>query len=143
MAGLVPAIHVLPLCTALKTWMPGTKPGMTTTSRMHRGWRARPERPRSCCAIPAFSRSALHLAISLMTCARRSSGVEAFAVAPTVRSYFSSSIGLRSTPMPSISISHTSPFFIHTGFGLRAWPTPDGVPVKMMSPGSSVSPCVT
>jgi hypothetical protein len=44
---------------------------------------------------------------------------------------------------PSISISQTSPCFIHTGFGLRAWPTPDGVPVKMMSPGSSVMPCVT
>jgi len=27
MAGLVPAIHVL---VARKTWMPGTKPGMTT-----------------------------------------------------------------------------------------------------------------
>jgi hypothetical protein len=26
MAGLVPAIHVL---TAMKTWMPGTGPGMT------------------------------------------------------------------------------------------------------------------
>jgi hypothetical protein len=28
MAGLVPAIHVL-LFSALKTWMPGTGPGMT------------------------------------------------------------------------------------------------------------------
>jgi hypothetical protein len=27
-AGLVPAIHVV-LALALKTWMPGTKPGMT------------------------------------------------------------------------------------------------------------------
>ena len=26
MAGLVPAIHV---CLAAKTWMPGTRPGMT------------------------------------------------------------------------------------------------------------------
>jgi hypothetical protein len=29
MAGLVPAIHVL-LCARRKTWMPGTRPGMTT-----------------------------------------------------------------------------------------------------------------
>jgi hypothetical protein len=28
MAGLVPAIHVLMVC-AKKTWMPGTRPGMT------------------------------------------------------------------------------------------------------------------
>src|SRR5262249_2707604 len=51
--------------------------------------------------------------------------------------YFSFSIGFTSTPTPSISISQVSPCFIHTGFGLRAWPTPDGVPVKTMSPGSS------
>ena len=56
--------------------------------------------------------------------------------------YFSSSIGFDSTPTPSMSISQVSPFFIQTG-GLRAMPTPDGVPVKMMSPGSSVMPCVT
>ncbi len=43
---------------------------------------------------------------------------------------------LRSMPSPSISTSQTSPAFIQIGFGLRAWPTPDGVPVKMMSPGS-------
>jgi hypothetical protein len=30
MAGLVPAIHVL-LATKAKTWMPGTRPGMTTS----------------------------------------------------------------------------------------------------------------
>jgi hypothetical protein len=30
MAGLVPAIHVF--FVAAKTWMPGTRPGMTTTS---------------------------------------------------------------------------------------------------------------
>jgi hypothetical protein len=47
---------------------------------------------------------------------------------------------LRSVPTPSISISHTSPLRIQTGSGLRAWPTPDGVPVKMMWPGSGVSP---
>ena len=35
-------------------------------------------------------------------------------------SYFSSSIGLRSTPTPSISISQLSPCFIQTGLGLRA-----------------------
>src|SRR6185437_11879751 len=31
MAGLVPAIHVFPVSSE-KTWMPGTRPGMTTTS---------------------------------------------------------------------------------------------------------------
>jgi hypothetical protein len=29
MAGLVPAIHVFLCGTYLKTWMPGTRPGMT------------------------------------------------------------------------------------------------------------------
>ena len=29
MAGLVPAIHVFPGLEMLKTWMPGTSPGMT------------------------------------------------------------------------------------------------------------------
>ncbi len=29
MAGLVPAIHVFDLADAVKTWMPGTGPGMT------------------------------------------------------------------------------------------------------------------
>jgi hypothetical protein len=29
MAGLVPAIHVFDLADAVKTWMPGTRPGMT------------------------------------------------------------------------------------------------------------------
>src|ERR1700759_4140674 len=29
MAGLVPAIHVFPGLSAAKTWMPGTRPGMT------------------------------------------------------------------------------------------------------------------
>src|SRR5262249_21887686 len=54
--------------------------------------------------------------------------------------YFSFSIGFTSTPTPSMSISQVSPCFIHTGLGLRAWPTPEGVPVKTMSPGSSVIP---
>src|SRR3954453_13813485 len=57
--------------------------------------------------------------------------------------YFSFSIGFESTPTPSISISQVSPCFIHIGFGLRAWPTPEGVPVKTTSPGSSVMPWVT
>jgi hypothetical protein len=30
MAGLVPAIHVFWQGKAAKTWMPGTRPGMTT-----------------------------------------------------------------------------------------------------------------
>ena len=29
MAGLVPAIHVYSFFAAAKTWMPGTRPGMT------------------------------------------------------------------------------------------------------------------
>jgi hypothetical protein len=29
MAGLVPAIHVLFCSVVVKTWMPGTRPGMT------------------------------------------------------------------------------------------------------------------
>jgi len=29
MAGLVPAIHVSFIATSRKTWMPGTRPGMT------------------------------------------------------------------------------------------------------------------
>ncbi len=55
---------------------------------------------------------------------------------------YSSAIGLRNVPTPWISTSTVSPFFIQTGLGLRAWPTPDGVPVKMTSPGSSVMPWV-
>lgn len=39
--------------------------------------------------------------------------------------------------MPSISTSQMSPAFMKTG-GLRAAPTPAGVPVMMRSPGSSV-----
>src|SRR5262249_12720460 len=54
---------------------------------------------------------------------------------------FSSSIGLRKTPIPSISISQTSPCRIQAG-GLRAWATPEGVPVSKRSPGSSVMPWV-
>jgi hypothetical protein len=46
-------------------------------------------------------------------------------------------IGLRKTPMPpSISTSTTSPGFIHKG-GLRAKPTPSGVPVDITSPATS------
>jgi hypothetical protein len=30
MAGLVPAIHAFACCEAVKAWMPGMKPGMTT-----------------------------------------------------------------------------------------------------------------
>src|SRR5437660_21421 len=54
---------------------------------------------------------------------------------------FSSAIRLRRIPTCSISTSTVSPLFIQTG-GLRAWPTPDGVPVKMTSPGSRLMPCV-
>jgi len=34
MAGLVPAIHVFAFRCDLKTWMPGTRPGMTFNERM-------------------------------------------------------------------------------------------------------------
>jgi len=30
MAGLVPAIHVFIILVGVKTWMPGTSPGMTS-----------------------------------------------------------------------------------------------------------------
>ncbi|QDL98370.1 hypothetical protein FLL57_14120 [Rhodopseudomonas palustris] len=33
MAGLVPAIHVLRAVMSAKTWMPGTRPGMTEVLR--------------------------------------------------------------------------------------------------------------
>ena len=44
----------------------------------------------------------------------------------------------RSTPTPSTSTSTTSPGFIES-FGSRKTPTPSGVPVRIRSPGSSVS----
>ena len=44
---------------------------------------------------------------------------------------------LRSAPMASIADSITSPGWRYSG-GVRPWPTPAGVPVAMMSPGSSV-----
>ena len=40
MAGLVPAIHVLSFRTAIKSWMPGTRPGMTMQSSPHQ-WRSK------------------------------------------------------------------------------------------------------
>src|SRR5260370_34765586 len=36
MAGLVPAIHALLCCHTRKTWMPGTRPGMTATNAFPR-----------------------------------------------------------------------------------------------------------
>ncbi len=41
MAGLVPAIHALP--AARQTWMPGTRPGMTTVRHDSRCWSSRQE----------------------------------------------------------------------------------------------------
>ena len=35
MAGLVPAIHVFISNIAIKTWMPGTRPGMTIEEAVH------------------------------------------------------------------------------------------------------------
>src|ERR1022692_4003200 len=57
-----------------------------------------------------------------------------------LQNHFSCTTGFRSSPSPSISTSTTSPSFIYTG-GLRATPTPGGVPVKITSPGSSVKTC--
>src|SRR5438105_6807382 len=51
------------------------------------------------------------------------------------RSYASSTTGLRSTPMFSISTSTTSPGLRKIG-GLRVKPTPAGVPVAITSPGT-------
>src|SRR5436305_12006563 len=34
MAGLVPAIHALLVAQSLKTWMPGTRPGMTAPRQL-------------------------------------------------------------------------------------------------------------
>src|SRR6266853_1243107 len=36
MAGLVPATHTLLCCHTRKTWMPGTRPGMTATNAFPR-----------------------------------------------------------------------------------------------------------
>ena len=49
--------------------------------------------------------------------------------------YASSAIGLRRMPRPSTSISQMSPGFMNS-FGVRATPTPAGVPVTMTSPTS-------
>src|SRR5262245_2341184 len=46
---------------------------------------------------------------------------------------------LRRMPIPSTSVSITSPTCSHS-CGVRPIPTPSGVPVEMMSPGSSVQP---
>src|SRR5690606_539156 len=45
--------------------------------------------------------------------------------------------GLIRLPIPSRSIRTVSPLFKNTG-GSRNTPTPDGVPVEIKSPGSSV-----
>ena len=53
------------------------------------------------------------------------------------RDQLSAMIALRKTPMPpSISTSTTSPGFSHKG-GLRAKPTPSGVPVEITSPAAN------
>ncbi len=49
----------------------------------------------------------------------------------------SARIGVRSVPMPSISIVTTSPGLRNSG-GLRPAPTPSGVPLEITSPGYSV-----
>ena len=48
--------------------------------------------------------------------------------------------GFRKVPSPPIEISTTSPSWSQRG-GVRAAPTPEGVPVRITSPASSVSPC--
>src|ERR1035441_6939055 len=51
--------------------------------------------------------------------------------------YPSATTGFTSSPSPSTRTTTSSPGFSQRG-GLRANPTPPGVPVEMMSPGSSV-----
>src|ERR1700704_3628659 len=46
---------------------------------------------------------------------------------------------LRRMPIPSTSVSMMSPTCSHS-CGVRPMPTPSGVPVEIMSPGSSVQP---
>ena len=55
-------------------------------------------------------------------------------------SSFSATTSFRRVPSSSISTSTTSPGLSQTG-GLRAIPTPGGVPVKIRSPASSVMIC--
>ena len=52
-----------------------------------------------------------------------------------IRGAYSSTTGLRNTPIFSISTSTTSPAFMNIG-GLRVKPTPAGVPVTITSPGT-------
>src|SRR5262252_6805099 len=52
---------------------------------------------------------------------------------------YAATTGLRRMPIPSISVSTTSPACSHS-WGVRPMPTPSGVPVEMMSPGSRVQP---
>jgi chromosome partitioning protein len=66
---------------------------------------------------------------ALWTCVDRALG------AATGRPAYSSAIGFTSVPIGLTSTSQTSPAFIHSG-GVRAAPTPAGVPVTMTSPGS-------
>ena len=53
--------------------------------------------------------------------------------------YLAFTMVLRNRPMPSISVSMTSPAWRNSG-GLRAKPTPLGVPVAIISPASRVMP---
>ena len=57
-----------------------------------------------------------------------------------IKSNYPATTGFRSSPTPSISTSTSSPGFKNTG-GLPTTPTPGGVPVKIKSPGSSVTTC--
>src|SRR5262245_5973742 len=54
--------------------------------------------------------------------------------------YFFTRTLLRIEPIFSTSHTHSSPSLRNTG-GLREKPTPNGVPVGIRSPGSSVVPC--
>src|ERR1039458_5112845 len=65
---------------------------------------------------------------------RRSSAAIGFLSAPR---YPSATTGLTSRPMPSTCTAASSPGSSHRG-GLRAKPTPAGVPVEIRSPGSRV-----
>ena len=75
---------------------------------------------------------------------RRSSRVPSVSSTSDARSSsavtpYAATTRFRRTPIPSTSVSITSPTWSHS-CGVRPMPTPSGVPVEMMSPGSSVQP---
>src|SRR5215472_9735793 len=70
--------------------------------------------------------------------AKVAANVAAEAAAGTDGRHFSAITGFRSSPRPSTRTTTTSPGLSQRG-GFFEKPTPAGVPVEMMSPGSSVN----